>query len=919
MSGYRGRGRGNAPFRSRNNGYNNNHSYGGRGRGSGSFRSHYTGYDDDRSYDSWSDEPGNTWNGPDPSLPATFQAWVVGILNGGDESWLKPYVESAFFEEFRARMKKRTGFDAQWLVNGYTLYNTGREYLPSILDYIKDAVTSSVTVESTDTVVYTGLIKFASQQTQASSSSSLTLRGQHEMLTQGQDFHPVSGQPGRIFWFNESLFYLETFDSSNQGYEVDGHWISTSSSDYLLVRCFGGSPKPIHELIEHCKRESVGSEKLEITQMRAGRGKEIVERRKRPLFTIDLEPALRAEIAEDAETFFHKSSRNYYEATGTPYRRGYLLSGPPGTGKTSLSNAIASHVNVPLVTITLSGMDDKELETAFAGLPIPCVVLLEDIDCAGVTRNEPKQVTDGKSKHSSKSISEEEIGKKIQNAVTMAITEAQQQYWSQLQVRTAANEFNSRDAPRAVANATKAVKPPEAPKVLTLSGLLNVIDGVCAKEGRLLIMTTNAPRKLDPALYRAGRADRVFELGYANKVTAELTFKRTFGQDEVRKFTIEAVDRLAKAFRDQFPKNSRISTAKLAEYCNSHRGRPDRAVEAFADFLHKLRTGADAFSYDINDVVADAAEDGDLNVPDEFDRDLLKLSHSDYLEAKKEEMKEVVGQQTKVRSWRDTFGWSSVDLRYDSKAKVTKPKTHRLAFEESKALRKDSTMEGLAGMANSSRGLLESFPALGGSASQAASSKAALETSTDSAKRETEIKKFWETFPFISQPAQDRKTDVFFDVDDEALFPDDEADFLPDISLTDYIPSIVPPRRRTSSSSVESAWDEAHHNAVSPVRSSASVKFSDPGRLRPVSPRPLDTLTLEHEDTLMKEDSPYVETKEDRMSSSASDCENDAASMQDSEEEATSSARSGRRPDDLEEHFLHYGKLPNYRMENALK
>ncbi|KAF2244891.1 P-loop containing nucleoside triphosphate hydrolase protein, partial [Trematosphaeria pertusa] len=443
--------------------------------------------------------------------PATFQAWVVGILNGGDESWLKPYVESAFFEEFRARMKKRTGFDAQWLVNGYTLYNTGREYLPSILDYIKDAVTSSVTVESTDTVVYTGLIKFASQQTQASSSSSLTLRGQHEMLTQGQDFHPVSGQPGRIFWFNESLFYLETFDSSNQGYEVDGHWISTSSSDYLLVRCFGGSPKPIHELIEHCKRESVGSEKLEITQMRAGRGKEIVERRKRPLFTIDLEPALRAEIAEDAETFFHKSSRNYYEATGTPYRRGYLLSGPPGTGKTSLSNAIASHV-------------------------------------------------------------------------------------------------------------------------LTLSGLLNVIDGVCAKEGRLLIMTTNAPRKLDPALYRAGRADRVFELGYANKVTAELTFKRTFGQDEVRKFTIEAVDRLAKAFRDQFPKNSRISTAKLAEYCNSHRGRPDRAVEAFADFLHKLRTGADAFSYDINDVVADAAEDGDLNVPDEFDRDLLKLSHSDYLE-----------------------------------------------------------------------------------------------------------------------------------------------------------------------------------------------------------------------------------------------------------------------------------------------
>ncbi|KAF0691357.1 hypothetical protein As57867_017338, partial [Aphanomyces stellatus] len=40
---------------------------------------------------------------------------------------------------------------------------------------------------------------------------------------------------------------------------------------------------------------------------------------------------------------------------------------------------------------------------------------------------------------------------------------------------------------------------------LNLSGLLNVLDGVVDSPGRILIMTTNHPEKLDPALIRPGR------------------------------------------------------------------------------------------------------------------------------------------------------------------------------------------------------------------------------------------------------------------------------------------------------------------------------------------------------------------------------------------------------------------------------
>jgi len=49
---------------------------------------------------------------------------------------------------------------------------------------------------------------------------------------------------------------------------------------------------------------------------------------------------------------------------------------------------------------------------------------------------------------------------------------------------------------------------------LNLSGLLNVLDGVVDTPGRILVMTSNHPEKLDPALIRPGRIDKKLMLGY---------------------------------------------------------------------------------------------------------------------------------------------------------------------------------------------------------------------------------------------------------------------------------------------------------------------------------------------------------------------------------------------------------------------
>ena len=44
-------------------------------------------------------------------------------------------------------------------------------------------------------------------------------------------------------------------------------------------------------------------------------------------------------------------------------------------------------------------------------------------------------------------------------------------------------------------------------KGVTLSGLLNALDGVAAQEGRILFATTNRYDSIDEALCRAGRMD----------------------------------------------------------------------------------------------------------------------------------------------------------------------------------------------------------------------------------------------------------------------------------------------------------------------------------------------------------------------------------------------------------------------------
>jgi chaperone BCS1 len=66
---------------------------------------------------------------------------------------------------------------------------------------------------------------------------------------------------------------------------------------------------------------------------------------------------------------------------------------------------------------------------------------------------------------------------------------------------------------------------------INLSFLLNLLDGVLETPGRILIMTSNCPEKLDKALVRPGRVDINVRLGYCSVDTVQKMFNSFFECD----------------------------------------------------------------------------------------------------------------------------------------------------------------------------------------------------------------------------------------------------------------------------------------------------------------------------------------------------------------------------------------------------
>jgi chaperone BCS1 len=86
-------------------------------------------------------------------------------------------------------------------------------------------------------------------------------------------------------------------------------------------------------------------------------------------------------IMEDLERFVKR--REFYRRVGKAWKRGYLLFGPPGTGKSSLIAAIANYLKFDIYDLELTDLKtNSELRNLLISTENKSVLVVEDIDCS---------------------------------------------------------------------------------------------------------------------------------------------------------------------------------------------------------------------------------------------------------------------------------------------------------------------------------------------------------------------------------------------------------------------------------------------------------------------------------------------------------------------------------------------------------
>ena len=242
----------------------------------------------------------------------------------------------------------------------------------------------TLTFDSRDELMFSTLVEYMHAQDSLRDSHNFTVRA----VRQGPAYQNLADE---LMQGGKPEAYL----SPGEGFHIfrlNGRWmwmqrdvqIAANIMEKITLSMLGRDRRPMEAFIqgalEHRMARELNRVAIYIPSPYTNEWQRARLGNHRRLDSIVLKAGQAEAILADLNAFF--ASRQRYENLGIPWRRGYLLHGPPGTGKTSLVTALASELALNVCTLSLASpsVTDEKIGNLLSTVPPRSVILIEDID-----------------------------------------------------------------------------------------------------------------------------------------------------------------------------------------------------------------------------------------------------------------------------------------------------------------------------------------------------------------------------------------------------------------------------------------------------------------------------------------------------------------------------------------------------------